>query len=184
MLIFCGYIVLIGIIKLNMPPSSKYNKSFVIFAGALLFLICSLRNAEFGPDTLSYVSDYLSLSYINILDLWGNFDKDPFFFLFSKIISLFGVSYQVWLAIIAAIFIFSISKLVYKYSNEAYLSFVALISLGYFYFSLTGLRQTLALAMVLLSYNYLRERKLIPFVGLVILGSLFHASALFSIYIG
>jgi hypothetical protein len=177
-LIFCGYIVLIGIIKLNMPPSSKYNKSFVIFAGALLFLICSLRNAEFGPDTLSYVSDYLSLSYINILDLWGNFDKDPFFFLFSKIISLFGVSYQVWLAIIAAIFIFSVSKLIYRYSSEAYLSFIVLLSLEYLFFSLTGLRQALALSMILLSYPYLREQKLIPFLVLVFFGSLFHSSAL------
>jgi hypothetical protein len=181
-LVFIGYIIVIGIIKLFMPTSSKYNKSFVTFAGSLLFLICALRHVEFGPDPAGYVRSYLDLSYINLSDLWINFisgaGKDPFFYLFSKIISLFGASYQVWLAIIAALFIFSVSKLIYKYSNEAYLSFVALLSLGYLYFSLTGLRQTLALAMVLLSYSYLRERKLIPFVALVLLGTLFHASAL------
>jgi hypothetical protein len=180
--VFIGYIVVLGIVKLFIPSSSKYNKSFVIFAGSLLFLICALRNVEFGPDPIGYVRSYMSLSCISLSELWINFitgaGKDPFFYLFSKVISLFGASYQVWLAIIAAIFCISVSKLIYKYSDEVYLSFIALLSLGYLYFSLTGLRQTLALSMVLLSYKYLRERKLFPFIALVLLGSLFHGSGL------
>lgn len=180
--IFIGYIAVIGVARLLLPTSSKYNKGLIIFAGSLLFLICALRSAEFGPDTLRYVSEYISLSSINVADLLVNVfsstGRDPFFYLISKVVNLLGASYQIWLAVIAGIFIFSVSKLIYEYSNEVYLSFVALLSLQYLYFSLTGLRQTLALSLVLLSYKYLRERKLLPFLALVFIGSGFHYSAL------
>jgi len=97
---------------------------------------------------------------------------------FSKVISLLGASYRVWLAIIAGFFCYSISKFIYKYSEEAYISVIALVSLGYFYFSLSGLRQTLALSIILFSYKYLIERRLIPFIIVIIFGSLFHFSAI------
>ena len=104
--------------------------------------------------------------------------KDPFFYLFAKVINLTGANYQIWLAILAGIFCYSVSKLVSKYSVEPYISFIALISLGYFYFSLTGLRQAMALSMIILSYRYLRERELVPFIMMILIGTLFHASAI------
>src|SRR5699024_9401100 len=52
------------------------------------------------------------------------------------------------------------------------------ISLGYLYFSFTGLRQTLALSIILLSYNYIRERNLLLFIMFVFIASLFHSTAL------
>lgn len=181
MVIF-AYITILGLIKVILPSKIKANNFFVFLASIMLFFISGLRSSNFANDTSSYIISYTLLQYKSLSELWMNTimrtGKDPLFHLFSKIISLMGANYQIWLAIIAGIFIYSISKLIKKYSNEPYISFIAFISLGYFYFSLTGLRQTMALAMVILSYKYLRERKLLQFILFVLFGSMFHSSAI------
>src|SRR5690606_20761151 len=110
--------------------------------------------------------------YTPISEVWINLitgeGKDPFFYFFSKIISLLGANPQIWAAIIALIFGVAVLNLIYKYSPDVYLSIVALISLGYFYFSFTGLRQTLALAMIVISYKYLRNRNSFKFIAAVL----------------
>ena len=181
MIIF-GYISLMAFIRLILPSNTIQKKFYVLLASLLLFLLSSLRNINFASDTIGYVARYLTLSHTSIAVLLLNtikgIGKDPFFYLFAKMINLAGANFQVWLALIAGIFIYTISKLIVKYSNEPFISIVAFISLGYFYFSLTGLRQTIALSMILISYKYLRDKQLIPFIMLVIFGSLFHTTAI------
>lgn len=176
------YIAILGVLRLALPSKSYSKKIFVVTAGFLLFLISALRSINFGPDSFGYAIKYLSLSYESTTVLYENMitntGKDPTFYFVAKLISLTGATYQVWFASIAALFCYSVSKLIYKYSSEPYISFVALISLGYFYFSMTGLRQTVALSFIILSYKYLRERKPIQFVLLVLIGSLFHSTAI------
>lgn len=176
------YLVLFEFLKLILHSKKINKKYYIIFAGILLFLLSTLRSINFGSDTIGYVNRYLSLSYISLGELLQNtlngIEKDSFFYLFAKLISLTGANYRIWLAVIAGIFIYSISKLIVSYSGEPYTSIVAFISLGYFYFSLTGLRQTMALSMIILSYKHLRDRKLMPFILLVLFGSLFHSTAI------
>lgn len=182
MFVFLGYILLIGFLKLTMSSKKKYNKPFAVIAVFFLFLLGALRSKDFLSDTNGYVTAYLNMPFESLTELWQNTiqnkDSDPFFYLFSKIISMLDINYQGYLAIIVGIFCFAVAVLIYRYSDEAYLSITALVSLGYFTFSLTGLRQAVAIAFALLSYKYLRERKLIPFIILVLLASLFHSSAL------
>lgn len=182
MLLLISCITFLGLIRLTFLNKKNSRKLFIIICGLFLFLISAFRSIYFTTDVEVYVNKYISISYTNLYELWINFitntGKDPFFYVFNKVISLFGASYRVWLAIIAGFFCYSISKFIYKYSDEVYISVIALISLGYFYFSLTGLRQTLALSIILFSYKYLIERRLFQFIIVVLLGSLFHFSAI------
>jgi len=181
MYIIIFYITIISLIRFIFynKINSKY---FVIIAGFLLFLIAAFRSVDFGPDARWYANMFLELENRKLSDLWMDFitgtGKDPFFNFFSKLISLFGVSYQIWLAILSGIFIYSVSKFIYKYSDEPYISYIALMSLGYFFFSLTGLRQAFSISLILLSYSFLRERKLVAFISFVAAAYLFHSSAL------
>lgn len=174
-------IFILGILKLFLY-NKKSSKLFVIIAFALLFLIASLRSLIFGPDVMNYVNHYNKLKNESTISIWTNFingtGKDPFFDLLLKFFSNIGFDNFIWLAILSFIFLFSISLLIYRYSSEFYISFITFISLGYFFFSMTGLRQTLAISIILMSYKYLREKKLMTFVLIVICASLFHSSAL------
>ncbi len=183
MYIIISFITILGFIRLMFLNTINSKKTFIIIAGVFLFLIASLRSIHFGPgDVLFYVNKYTSLTQGSISFYWYNFingeGKDPFFYLFSKIISILGFDYHMWLAILSGIFIYSVSRLININSPEPYISYIGLISLGYFFFSLTGLRQTMALALLLLSYSYLKDRKLTKFILIVVIASLFHSSAL------
>jgi len=177
-----GYILIIGLVYTFIQKTPKGKKIFLILASLVLFFIAAFRSVYFGPDVIRYVQSYEMLKLEKISYLWSNFieneGRDPFFYFFSKLISITGANSQVWLALISGIFIFSITKLIYEYSSNFFLSYVAFISLGYFYFSITGIRQSLAIALVVISYNYLRNRKFWRFLLIVSFASLFHSSAL------
>lgn len=169
------YILMLIYLKLILHKK-RLKKLFVLISAIGLFCIAALRSIYFGPDVIRYVEKYNLLSYESFPNIITK--RDPLFYLFSKFINSLGASPQVWLAILSGIFIISISILIYKYSDEPLISYVAIISLGYFYFSLTGLRQTMAISIILFSYRYLRERRLAKFIVWVILASFFHWSAL------
>lgn len=180
--IIIGYIFILSLMKILLPSSKRTNQIFVVVAGLGLFTISTLRNIDFGFDTKAYILKFNSLSTTSLGELWNNFSnnygKDPFFYFVSKIIKDLGFNDRMWLAIIAAFFCLAIFKLIYNYSADPFISVVTLISLGYFFFSLTGLRQTIALGFVVLAYKYLRDRKLVVFLILIIIGALFHSTAL------
>lgn len=181
MLVVFGIIAIIFFVNFLTPGESK-KKLTVIVASFLFILMSALRSAYFAPDTLRYVTKYLSLPGESVSYYWNMFihneGKDPLFYVFSKFVSSAGLSYQVWLTMIAVLFCVSAASLMLKYAEDAFLGYIGFISLGYLYFSFTGLRQTMAMAIVWFSYKHIVERKFWRFAALVIIATMFHSSAI------
>lgn len=170
--------------------SYKYSyeqrrKFYVRFIIAILTLQSGLRNWAVGSDTYQYYNLWERVRTTSWKEIFSFFlnggRKDPFYGLFQKSIQIFSENYQVFLMIIAVIFMTALGNFVLKNTtriSHAVLAFM--IYMGYFYgfFSITGLRQTLATAFLLWSYEYVKKQKLIPFVLLVLVGGLFHITAL------
>lgn len=156
--------------------------AFQVFATVSLWVVIAFRDFGFGPDTTGYIARYESLQYDSLAEVASRIldssEKDPIFYLVAKIISDFGASPRMWLAILAAVFSISLGYAVYRYSPEPFLSYVVVVSLGFLYFSMTGLRQTLAMSVLLWSYGALRDRRPVRFLLLVVLASAFHSAAL------
>jgi hypothetical protein len=131
-----------------------------------------------GVDIEWYVGNFYSISNTQSWSDVIEYGKDPGYWCFVKLISYITNDHQVYLAIIAAIFAISISMFIYRYSNEPSFSFFALLPFSYFYFSMTGLRQTVAISILFFAYKYIREKKLINFLIIVGIASLFHITAL------
>lgn len=181
MIVIIGCLAITAMVKLLTADKSN-NVPTVITGGLLLFLMSAFRSVDFGFDTIRYVNTYILQSYESLATFWFKFTanrgKDPFFYLFGRVLSALGANYRVWLAIMAAFFLLAVSRLILKYSKEPFMSFLLFVTLGYFFFSLTGIRQALAMAVTMFAYKYLNERKLAPFIILVLIASLFHSSAL------
>lgn len=65
-----------------------------------------------------------------------------------------------------------------RYSNNYALSYFFMVTLGFFGMSLFILRQTVALAIVLLAYDAVEERKLPKFLLLILIACSFHVTAI------
>ena len=70
-------------------------------------------------------------------------------------------------------------KFIYKYSKNVYLSYILFSCLFYSFYAITGLRQTIATALVVFcGIDLIKERKFYKFVFLIMIASTIHASAL------
>ncbi len=157
------------------------KKYLVISACVILFLYAALRAHDLQPDIpvyVDYYNRYSKLSFNEIIDFFDSDQKDPFYYVFSWFFSRVFSDAQWWLAFVALAYIFAVGLIIYKESENPVLSFLAFLALAYFEFSLSGLRQTLALSFTVLSYFGIRNRNWKQFVILVLLASLFHRSAL------
>lgn len=171
-------IYLLRILFTKQKFGSFSRKAYCILIGSFLFLISALRHYTVGVDIEWYVGNFYSISNTQSWSDVIEYGKDPGYWCFVKLISYITNDHQVYLAIIAAIFAISISMFIYRYSNEPSFSFFALLPFSYFYFSMTGLRQTVAISILFFAYKYIREKKLINFLIIVGIASLFHITAL------
>jgi len=184
MLFSIGLITGVFLISI-MPFPSKSIKIFTI--AFFLFFISICRSFYFTTDAIYYVEKYELLRYKSLNSFWTELisdnGKDPFFYFSSKIISDLGFSARAWLALISFFFLLAISYLIHSYSKKVFFSFFIFITLGYFYFSLTGLRQTIAISIFILAILKILDRKNIQAIFLIVLASMFHSSALVTLLI-
>lgn len=168
------YLLITFIFFLCLLLKSKHN-SIIIFL--TLFVFCALRY-DVGWDYMSYISD-LERGYEEILD--SRYE------LFSKCIFLIG-SYLNFYPIVFIIFAYLTLKIVYDsiklYSVNPLLSWVVYYSMPLFFLSaLSTLRQSLATVIVFYSYRFVKEKKFVYFFLCILIGSLFHISAVVGILI-
>ena len=160
----------------------KHYIQIVIF---LLILQSGLRNWAVGSDTYQYFLIFESVKKESWQDLLANFvnfeGKDPFYAVFQKFFQLFSTNYQWYLIFVALIFMPALGYFIFKNTTQirhALLAFVIYMGNFYGFFSITGIRQTISTALLLYSYQYMKERKLVVFTILVLIAGLFHISAL------
>ena len=82
------------------------------------------------------------------------------------------------LCVIGAIVAFSFSYYVYHQKGDVLLSYILFVTFRLYAFTLTGLRQAMALSFCWLAFVSLQKRKNLRFFILTILASLFHVSAI------
>ncbi len=179
------YILLIFLIVVSyFLINKRFNnakKKYCIFVGVLLFLLLAFRNTSLGIDLkrlyIPYFNIIKNLSFGETIRFSQSHQTEVVFYLLNKTISLFTDNIHFYLAIVAIPYIFTVSRFIYKYSKNPLLSFLIFLSLNYYCFSFSALRHTLAASFLIFSYDYLKEKKWLPFLFCVILASLFHRTA-------
>lgn len=168
-----------GIICLKLIRSPGAKKLFFFFVVLQLSIISGLRAYSVGWDTENYVLFYKEAASLSISQIIkGSFDIEKGYIIFEYLVAKISKNPSTFFLILSGIYMLMIGKLIYKFSADPIYSFILFISLGYFAFSMTALRQTLAIAVVLMSFKFLVERRFFPFLFYVLLASTFHISAL------
>ena len=162
----------------------KIRKRQVTCMGLLLFLFAALRSPAVGVDILGigvngYWDDYsidADMPFAELLVMRAG--RDPIFHCFLKVLSLFSDSPQTMLIAVGGIFAFGFSYFVYHSKGNVLLTYMMLIGFRIFSFSLSGLRQAVALGLIYIAYIAFKDKKYKQFVILTCVAALFHNSAL------
>ncbi len=180
MLLVYGGIVLLFFLQPNTKQRLTNQKTFSIVALLFLFAVAALRAKNYG-DLIQYryrFSLLPSITYSDLFNSWIDGDQKDFgFYSVAKIFADIGFSADFWIIAIGAVFCAFFAYFIYKYSSDSFISVVILLTL-YYDFTFTGLRQTIAMAIIFLSCKFISERKPILFIVSVLFAALFHSSAL------
>lgn len=172
---------------------SRYNdalrKRYIIVVCMMLVLQSGLRNIGVGADSFSYYQYFegvKDLTWPQIItaimtSYYFGVDKDPGYLVLQKLVQYIVDDYQMYLFLIAIFFFVAFGNFVYKNTtriSDAIIAFVIYISLFYYFFSITGHRQTLATACVFFSYEYLKQRRFWHFLLILLVAATLHKSCL------
>lgn len=162
-----------------MFDSKLFKRIYFVLVTIQLSLVAGLRDVNIGIDTRNYEIIFKNASLMNLKDIlkYPTEVEKGYMILQNLSFKLFP-DFNVFLILVSFIFISSVAILIYRNSYEPCLSFIFFIGLGFYTFSMTGIRQTLAIAIILFSFEFIKKRKLIPFLLIVALASTIHTSAL------
>lgn len=174
------YIISIALILISSYIFRNNKKWICIISSAILWMLLAFRNISMGlGDTENVYFPYFKMiSDMNLKDIFlYQFMTDKGFYILMKIITIFTNNYQICIAILAIPFIYFVMRQIYEYSENIIFSIIIFVSLYYAY-AFFLLRQVIAMGIIIYSYKYIKEKKIIKFIGMVIVAGLFHSTAL------
>lgn len=180
--VLIGYVLILPLIIDFFTNDKAKKQNLVALFGMLgVFLVLALKAPTVGIDILGYKEQY----YIAKKVSWGDFDYvyyEKGYILLQKIFSKIGFSFQTFTVFIYGTECLSCYLLISKFSSDAMLSVLSFICFLFFVFSVSGLRQTLAMSICIFSFLLILRKKPIPIlVGLmlILLAYTIHNSALY-----
>lgn len=162
-------------------PQNFDKKLFLFLCGTFLFLMLALKNNSVGStDSLNYYNAWESVRPLSFGEFVEFQENDPMEtgFLFSVwLLSKVFYYPQFIFVCTGAFFTFAVCKFLYNNCDDLVLGFVMYITLGTYTFMSQGMRQACAMSICLLSVEFCKKRKFIPFLLLIVIAYQFHMTS-------
>jgi len=181
MLIFAGF--LLGAFVLSpLWKDKRYKSLYLIIIFVALVFITGFRSYGYYTDTKVYHAFYQTNAKKSLIDLFlANFDgetKDPFYHFTGSLFAHLGIGFRAWIIIVSMVYYGGFIYVLNRFSKVPFISILGLTALSYVFFTMTGIRQTIAMGICFFAFVKAYDRKLIPFIILVFVAFLYHSSAL------
>ena len=176
------YILVAATILLGLILSQKKEsrKTYVIIMAILHALVSGLRYEFLTGDLIRYNTLFQSYRYLGWFseDVFQEGRNFGFQWLMKAICHITDGNYQVFLFLIAVMVEVIVAILIYRYSPIPWLSYAMWNCLGFYVFGFSAVKQSLSMAVLMLSYICIIEKKPKLFVFFTALASIIHLPAL------
>lgn len=156
----------------------KFNKVFLFLITVQLILINGLRSMWIGIDTNRYYRYFHEVRSFKTISSLFDYNMESGYTFYQKLVGLLTDNFQIFLLITASIIYVTLAFFVYKYSGNYFFSYLFFITFEFFAFSLSGIRQSIAISLGLIAFHFAIQKKLPFFIMIVLLATSFHTSAL------
>lgn len=183
------YIVMLMVmalcIWLEESSNSAKTKNGVFIAALLPYIILmTFKDVSVGADTMNYLHSFKAMSQYDFrqflsFDEYGYERIEVGYKFLIWLLSRITDDGHILLLFTALISSRAMYLFIKKNATNWSLALFIFLTLGFFQFAMSGIRQTIAISIVLFGYGFIRERKLIKFSLLVMIAMLFHKSAIF-----
>ena len=168
--------VILGILLVNKNPSKTRKIIYLSVMFSLMWLVATFRYGV-GNDYFSYIRIFNEIN-ITSWDKIFTLKYEPAFTLLTKAMSYLTCNPEIMYGIYAILILVPIAYVIYRHSDNIWLSVTIYLCLTFYYTSLSFIRQSLAVSLLILCYGFIKTRKIIPVIILAVLASLFHYTAI------
>lgn len=152
----------------------KQKHLLIALAFLPLFLVSALRY-NVGGDYIGYERIFKNVT--EGVDIYAEFG----FKVLNQLVVWYSDNIQWVYAISAAVTLLLLFYEIFRDSPSPALSLFLFVAMGYFFSSFNILRQFIALAILFAGFRFLKERKFLPYLLLVLVAMTFHKTAVIMI---
>lgn len=178
-MIYLGIVTFLIVLNIFLHPinSNLKRKTFLRISFLLLALVAGVRNNTVGIDTFQYYKNFKVISNLSFLE-FGSMRYEYGFSLVCKLLSYISSNPQILILVTSIFTNFCVMRFLYLNSKNVAFSVYTYILLNYYFSYMNIMRQAIAIAIILLFFEYLKKDEKAKFIIGVILASLFHFSAI------
>lgn len=156
----------------------RKEKLFYVIMSIAMAVFVGLRTS--GNDTATYISMYEeipnNITAFTSID-WKDIAEAPGHQFVCALLKNMGASTQDYLMVFAIVSVALYLWFIRKYTNSITLSIYFFITMGVYTFAMAAIKQTIAVAILLVATDRAIEKKYLAFIFYVILAELFHPYA-------
>lgn len=160
----------------NACDSRYYRRNCIALVTAIMTCFTGLRSWWMG-DLIKYYTLYRNCNGENWMETvfgdYGNIGIRLFF----KAAGSLGFSYDICLFLIAALSAVTLGMLLYRYAPTPYWGYLMYIAMGIYVFTYSGLKQTIAMAILMLAAIGIFEDNPRKFLLWTLVATIFHMPA-------
>ena len=152
------------------------RRIFIFLSFFQTFLIFSLRNSFIGTDTYQMSLEY-SLAHVRSFSEYL-YLKAPLYYFLQDIFHLIIPNSQGYMILCGLFIVGGTGIYIYKYSKNIVFSTYLFFSLYFFFFSMNGSRQSIAIVLISIGMMYVCEKKFLETFLLFSSAFLIHSTAI------
>lgn len=164
-------------IKYKNKTIKKNNLLYIVLVSIVLIIFSGLRHNNIGIDTINYRNMFVQARLLNFGQSM-NLNIEPGYQILQVFFGKIFGNYQLFLIFIATLYVSTISYLIYKFSYNPMFSYLLFLFYDFYIFSMSAIRQTIAIALIVIAFMQIIEKKFFSFLSWTILASSFHITAL------
>ena len=177
------YYILLGVLAILAclfqigGKNRKKDLIFLLIVFVILATTSALRYSTGYDYSYTYAPGFEEVLNNPDISLFGH-HYEPGFMLLEKMVAFFSSNYQM-IFVVTSVLIIGLFCINYaKYSSNVYLSVILFVLLSEYYCSMNFIRQTIAGVIALFAIPFLKKKKFLPYLLIVLVASTFHKSAL------
>ena len=153
-LILMALVLVLAYPLIEHKPNVVKKLCYVIVTFGAMYLISVFRYG-LGNDYYSYIYIFWNIKNAPGLSIF-NYGYEPGFTIVTKLISMFTADVNIMYAVYALLILIPTAYAIFRYSENIWMSTMMFISLTFFYCSLSFIRQSIAFAIILCAYRFMK----------------------------
>ncbi len=175
------YIILFALtillaVPLIMKNPTPVKKAVYLTVMFLLMYVISIFRYGIGNDYFSYIRILNQIAEADFSQIFS-LGFEPLFALLTKGIILFSTNPEIMYAIYALLILAPVAWAIYRWSDNAWISVAVYLCFTLFYNSLSFIRQSMAVSLLILAYGLMKRKKVVPVLIIGVAAALFHYTA-------